>query len=80
MPAPQQKQPDQKRIVEFLAQDSKVPIEDVATLYEHERSALAAGARVTSFIHIFAIRNVQEILRDRADERGSSIDSRFPLQ
>ena len=43
-----------------------MPTRDVAELYEHERAVLAAGARVSKFIHIFAIRNVQEILRERA--------------
>jgi len=59
------KEPDQKRIVAFLAEESRLPIDDVATLYEHERAELAVAARVTSFLHIFAIRNVQEILRRR---------------
>jgi Protein of unknown function (DUF3562) len=64
MPA-HEKQPDQKRIVAFLADESHVPIGDVATLYEHERAELALGAHITKFLHIFAIRNVQEILRKR---------------
>ncbi len=59
-------QPDQKRIVANLAEQSHTPTRDVAELYEHERAELAAGARVSKFIHIFAIRNVQEILRGRA--------------
>lgn len=59
-------QPDQKRIVAYLAEQSHTPARDVAELYEHERAELAAGAHVSKFIHIFAIRNVQGILRGRA--------------
>jgi Protein of unknown function (DUF3562) len=65
MPAPQEKQPDQKRIVATLAEESHVPVDDVARLYEHERAELAVGARITKFLHVFAIRNVQEVLRKR---------------
>jgi hypothetical protein len=60
------KQPEQKRIVAYLAEQSRVPTRDIAELYEHERAELAAGAHVSKFIHIFAIRNVQGILRGRA--------------
>ncbi len=74
MLARQDRQPDQKRIVAFLARESRVPIEDVAKLYEHERAELAVGARLTTFLHVFAIRNVQEILRKRsADEQASGV-------
>ena len=65
MTASFQKPPDQQQIIAKLAAESQVPIDDVAALYEHERAGLAAGARITRFLHIFAIRNVQEILRRR---------------
>lgn len=65
MPAPHEKQPDEKRIVASLAEESHLPVEDVARLYEHERAELAVGAHITKFLHVFAIRNVQEILRKR---------------
>jgi Protein of unknown function (DUF3562) len=68
MSAPAEKQPDQTRIVAFLAKESKQPVADIAKLYEHERAELALGAHITRFLHIFAIRNVQEILRKRAAE------------
>ncbi len=72
MSAPAGNQTDQTRIVAFLAEESQQPVADVAKLYEHERAALALGARVTNFLHIFAIRNVQKILRQRAaDSRGA---------
>ena len=70
------KQPDQMRIVAFLAEASDMPIDDVSKLYEHERAELALGAHITKFIHIFAIRNVQEILRTRGlDERSLTVGS-----
>jgi hypothetical protein len=76
MSAPQQKQPDQKRIVALLALESHVPIDDVAKLYEHEWAELVVGAHITKFLHIFAIRNVQEILRKRgADKRATALES-----
>lgn len=56
---------DKKQIVALLAEESDTPIDDVATLYERERTKLAQGARNTTFLHIFAIRNVQEALRKR---------------
>lgn len=61
----QDAQLDQKRIVAFLAEQCHVPIADVTILYEHERAELALGAHITKFLHIFAIRRVQEILRKR---------------
>jgi hypothetical protein len=68
MSAPAEKPPDQTRIVALLAKESHQSVAEVARLYEHERAELASGARITKFLHIFAIRNVQEILRQRAAE------------
>ena len=65
------KQPDQTQILALLAEDSDMPIDDVSKLYERERAELALGAHITKFIHIFAIRNVQEILRTRGVEERS---------
>jgi len=67
------KQSDQWRIVASLAEESHVPIDEVATLYEHERATLALGAHIAKFLHIFAIRNVQEILRERSLGVGASM-------
>ncbi len=64
--AEQGKQADRKRLVEFLSQESKVPIDEVAHLYEDELAELDIGARIKSFLPIFAIRNVQETLRKRS--------------
>lgn len=66
MSATAEKQPDQRRIVALLAEQSQQPLAEVAELYEHERAELALGAHITNFLHVFAIRNVQEILRQRA--------------
>lgn len=66
MPAPPEKPPDETRIVALLAKEARLPIADVATLYERERAQLALGAHITKFLHIFAKRKVQEILRKRA--------------
>jgi hypothetical protein len=78
-------QTEEKRIVEFLARQSSVPVDEVARIYAAERAGLAGAARVATFVPIFAIRNVQEILRHRipipprgdpqGDISGSSRDS-----
>ena len=44
-------------------------LDEVAKLYERERAALAIGARITKFLHIFAIRKVQKILRERVVDK-----------
>ena len=54
MPATNEKQPDQKRIVASLATECHLPIGEMATLYEHERAELALGAHITKYLHIFA--------------------------
>jgi len=60
-----EKAPDEQRIVALLAEESEVPVADVARLYANEHAKLAIGAHITKFLHIFATRNVQEILRKR---------------
>ena len=79
MSAPAEKQPDQTRIVAFLAKESQQPVADVAKLYEHERAELAFGAHITKFLHIFAIRNVQEILRKQAAANLGSLVGVRPI-
>ena len=54
-----------QRAIELLARESRVPIEEVARLYEGKRAELEFGARMTSFVPIFAIRRVREMLRQR---------------
>ena len=70
MPASREKQPDQGRIVASLAVECHVPVAEMAALYEHERADLALSARITKFLHIFATRNVLEILRKRGLDKG----------
>jgi Protein of unknown function (DUF3562) len=65
MPTTKQKQPDQNRIVASLASECRMPIGEMATLYERERAELAVGAHITKYLHIFATRNVLEVLRRR---------------
>ena len=65
MPATHEKQPDQGWIVASLVVECQMPVGEMAALYERERAELALGARVTKFLHIFATRNVLEILRVR---------------
>jgi hypothetical protein len=80
LPAPFEKPPDQQRIVATLSAESHVPIGDVAALYEHERAGLAVSAHITKFLHIFAIRNVQEILRKRGlDKQPPQLGGLSPL-
>jgi hypothetical protein len=75
MPASHEKQPDQRRIVASLAAECHMPIDEMAVLYERERAALASGAHITKFLHIFATRRVLEILRQRGlDKRPSKPD------
>lgn len=56
----------QERAVEFLAQESHVSIDDVARLYENELAKLAVGAHTTSYLPIFAIRKVREMLHQHS--------------
>ena len=55
------------RAIDFLAEESQVPIDVVARLYKTERVKLEAGARITGFISILAIRNVRRLLRRSGD-------------
>ena len=72
MLATNEKQPDQKRIVASLATQCHLPIGEMATLYEHERAELALGAHITKYLHIFATRNVLDILRQRDLDKQTS--------
>ena len=63
--APQSRKADQTRIIESLARESEFPVDEVTQLYEDELAELGVGARITSFLPIFALRNVREALRTR---------------
>lgn len=80
MPATHEKQPDQGRIVASLAVECHMPVGEMAALYEHERAQLALGAHITKFLHIFATRNVLEVLRVRGlDKQPSKLAEPFML-
>jgi hypothetical protein len=72
MPARQEKQPDQRRIVASLAVECHMPVGEMAALYEHERAELALGAHISKFLHIFATRKVLEIVRERGLDKQAS--------
>lgn len=59
--------PDQLSAVEFLARQSHLSVGDVDQLYADEMARLAVGARIKSFLSIIAIRNIRELLLDRAN-------------
>ena len=72
---PHFEQPDQTRIVALLSEESHVPPDEVATLYERERAMLAVGSHVPNFLHVFAIRNVREMLRSRHKEADAAVET-----
>ena len=57
---------DQDPAVEFLARESHFPVGDVEQLYVDEMAKLAVDAHIKSFLSIFAIRNVREMLLNRS--------------
>jgi hypothetical protein len=59
-------QPIHEAIVASLAAQFEAPVDDVASLYQSEWAELAAEARVTQYLHIFALRHVRDILSKRA--------------
>ena len=69
MPA-HDKPPDQGRIIASLAWNARMPIADVAAIYERECAELATTAKLAKFVQIFALRNVQEILRARSRKQA----------
>ena len=64
MPTPAS-EPSQSRTVARLAEEFHAPVNAVAALYEREWADLAHDARVTNFLHIFAVRKVEDALRER---------------
>jgi len=70
------KLPDQGRIIAFLAWNARMPIADVASIYERECAELATTAKLATFVQIFALRNVRDILgarsRESAPPQGST--------
>jgi hypothetical protein len=66
MHADHRKRSHHQRAIEFLASESRVPIAEVARLYEDALVKLEVGARVKSFLGIFAFRKVRKTLRERS--------------
>jgi hypothetical protein len=64
-----------ERAVEVLAQESRAPIDDVAQLYGKELAKLEVDARIKSFIPIFALRNVRDLLRQRGTMDQASVQA-----
>jgi hypothetical protein len=64
-----EKSPDlkQKRVLARLAAQYHVPVAEITTLFETERSRLVAGAHITKFLDVFATRHVLETLQLRAE-------------
>src|SRR4029434_10680384 len=54
-----------ERAIAALAQQSHVPFDHVAQLYERELAVLTARARITDFLTILMTRKVREISRQR---------------
>ena len=55
-----------QRAIESLAEESQVPVNEVARLYEDARAELEAGARIRNFLGIFALRKVRKALLERS--------------
>ena len=72
---PHCERPDQTRIVALLSEESHVPPDEVATLYEREATLLAVGPHVPNFLHVFAIRNVRETLRSRHELAAAAVQT-----
>lgn len=66
MPDPFSKESHHQRAIESLAEESQVPVDEVAQLYEDTHAELEAGAHIRSFLGIFALRNVRKTLRQRS--------------
>jgi len=59
---------DPGQLIASLASKASMPIADVAALYARECAELATTANLGKFVQIFALRNVQEVLRARSRE------------
>ena len=65
MYADHSKESHHQRAIESMAEESQVPVDEVAQLYEDAHAELEAGARIKSFLGIFALRNVRRTLLER---------------
>ena len=71
-----------QRDLEDLARDAQVPLDAVAQLYAREWAALAAQARITTFLPILTTRKVRAILRQRYHPRHvpAAVEAPAPAQ
>jgi len=60
------KESHHQRAIESLAEESQVPVNEVARLYEDARAELETGARIRNFLGIFALRKVRKTLLERS--------------
>ena len=66
MPNVFSKQSHHQRAIESLAEESQAPVNEVAQLYRDAHAELESGARIRSFIGIFALRKVRKALLERS--------------
>jgi Protein of unknown function (DUF3562) len=57
---------EHSRAIEFLANETHMPVEQIAKLYGREHSKLAVDARIKDYLPVLAIRKVREILKLRS--------------
>jgi Protein of unknown function (DUF3562) len=70
------------RDIALLARETHMPLDDVAQLYARELAALAAGARITSFLPLLTTRTVRAILRQQGHSQRVSpaVETLAPAQ
>jgi hypothetical protein len=51
------------RAIEFLADDTHIPIDEITEIYAREFAKLALDASVQTFLPVLTMRNVREALR-----------------
>jgi hypothetical protein len=57
--------PDQQPVLDELAKAFSLDTGDVVALYEEVVAALAAKARIDTYLHVFAMRELQDKLKAR---------------
>jgi uncharacterized protein (DUF2126 family) len=65
---------DRDRVLDAIAQELELPIDEVAAAYRQELTRLIARARIQRFVPTLAIRNTRKLLR----HRGASGAARGP--
>lgn len=57
---------EHSRAIEFLANETHTPVEQITNIYGREYSKLAADARIKDYLPVLTIRKVREILKLRS--------------